>query len=153
LRVGGSAYYGPYLDRQYAYFFPGESPPRDLPAHAYGLDAEWGWGHWNVWGEVQHFVMDYHVIPTFTQNMGYAEIRRVLNPRWYAATRIGYVRYSGGADGSETYEFAVGFRPAAQELIKLGYTVQRGAEYPGTMGNVAAIEFVTSFRPISVARN
>jgi len=152
LRVGASTYYGPYLDRQYAYFLPGELPPRDLPAHAVGMDVEWAWGHWNAWGEVQHFVMEYHVIPTLTQNMGYAEIRRVLSPRWYAATRIGYVRYSG-YDGFQTYEFAAGFRPTAHELIKLGYTIQQGADYPGTLGNVAAIEFVTSFRAFSLAGN
>jgi hypothetical protein len=96
--------------------------------------------------------MEYHVIPTLTQNMGYAEIRRVLSPRWYAATRIGYVRYSG-YDGFQTYEFAAGFRPTAHELIKLGYTIQQGADYPGTLGNVAAIEFVTSFRAFSLAGN
>ncbi len=151
-RVGGSAYYGPYLDRQYDFFFPGEAPPRDLPAHAYGLDVEWGRGHWNAWGEVQHFVMDYRVIPTLTQNMGYAEIRRVLNPRWYAASRVGYVRYSA-SPGFQTYEFAAGFRPNAHQLIKFGYTVQQGARYPGSLGNAAAIEFVTSFRAISLARN
>jgi hypothetical protein len=151
-RVGGSAYYGPYLDRQYAFFFPGESNPRDLPAHAYGLDVEWGAGHWNAWGELQHFVMDYHAIPTFKQTIGYAEVRRVLNPRWYAASRIGYVHANAFA-GYQTYEFAAGFRPAAHELIKFGYTVQRGASFPGTLGNVAAIEFVTSFRVLSLSRN
>lgn len=152
-RVGASAYYGPYLDRRYPFFFPGESNPRDLPAHAYGMDVEWGSGHWNAWGEVQYFVMDYHAIPTFTQNIGYAEVRRILSPRWYAASRTGYVRYNGGSPGLQTYEFAAGFRPNAHELIKLGYTIQHGAEYPGTLGNVAAIEFVTSFRPISLARD
>jgi hypothetical protein len=151
-RVGGSAYYGPYLDRQYPFFFPGESPPRDLPAHAFGLDVEWGQGHWNAWGELQHFVMEYHVIPTFRQNTGYAEVRRVLNPRWYAAARVGYLA-PVGYPASQTYELAAGFRPNAHQLIKLGYTVQQGAEYPGTQGNVAAIKFVTSFRAISLARD
>jgi hypothetical protein len=152
LRVGGSAYYGPYLDRHYPYFFPGEAPPRESPAHAYGLDVEWGWGHWNAWGEAQHFTMPYKAIPTFTENVGYAEVRRILSPRWYAATRVGYVRY-GRFPGFQTYELAAGFRPNAHQLIKLGYTVQQGAEYPGTLGNVAEIELVTSFRAISLARD
>lgn len=151
-RVGGSAYYGPYLDRQYAYFFPGEAKPRELPASAYGLDVEWGAGHWNAWGEVQHFQMDYRVIPNFTQNMGYAEVRRTLTPRWYAAVRLGYERFSLGP-GAQTYEFAAGYRPNTHQLIKFGYTIQQGAEYPGTQGNIAAIEFVTSFRALSLARN
>jgi hypothetical protein len=151
-RVGGSAYYGPYLDRQYPFFFPGEANPRDLPASGYGLDVEWGSGHWNAWGELQHFDMDYRVIPTFTQNMGYVEVRRTLNPRWYGAVRVGYQRFSA-APGSQTYEFAAGFRPTAHQLLKFGYTVQQGAEYHGTRGNIAAIEFVTTFRALSLAAN
>src|SRR4051812_15233246 len=46
LRVGVSAYRGPYLHRQYAYYFPGEADPRDLPASGYGVDAQWGRGPW-----------------------------------------------------------------------------------------------------------
>jgi hypothetical protein len=96
--------------------------------------------------------MDYHVIPTFTQDMGYAEVRRTLTPRWYGAVRVGYQRFNEGP-GSQTYEFAAGFRPNTHQLIKFGYTIQQGAEYPGSQGNVAAIEFVTSFRVLSLARN
>jgi hypothetical protein len=51
-----------------------------------------GGGHWNAWGEVQRFQMDYRAIPTFTQHTGYAEVRRILSPRWYAASRVGYLR-------------------------------------------------------------
>lgn len=152
LRVGGSAYYGPYLDRQYPFFFPGEANPKDLPARAIGLDVEWGWGHWNAWGELQRFRMDYRAIPTFTQHMGYAEVRRILNPRWYAAARIGYQRFSA-IPGSQSYEFAAGFRPNRYQLIKFGYTIQQGDEYTGTQGNIAALEFVTSFRAISLAKD
>jgi hypothetical protein len=32
-------------------------------------------------------------------------------------------------------------------------TVQQGAAYTGTEGNIAAIEFMTSFRAISLAKN
>ena len=152
LRVGGSAYYGPYLHRQYPYFFPGEANPRDLPGRGYGLDVEWGWGHWNAWGELQRFQMDYRAIPTFVQHMGYAEGRRILNPRWYAAGRVGYLR-ANAFPGSQTYEFAAGFRPNTYQLIKFGYTSRQGAQYPGALGNTAAIEFVTSFRAISLARD
>src|SRR3984893_18411175 len=38
-RVGVSAYRGPYLDRHYAYYFPGEAQPRDLPDTGYGFDG------------------------------------------------------------------------------------------------------------------
>lgn len=151
VRVGGSAYYGPYLHRQFTFYFPGEANPRDLPALGYGLDVEWGWQHWNVWGEVQRFEFDYHAIPTVTEHLGYAEIRRVLNPRWYAAARVGYMR-ANAFPGYESYEFAAGYRPMANQIIKFGYTVQRGETFPGTQGNIAAIEFVTSFRALSLAK-
>jgi len=47
-RVGVSAYRGPYLDRHFAFYFPGEARPHDLPATGYGLDVQWGRGPWNV---------------------------------------------------------------------------------------------------------
>ncbi len=43
--------------------------------------------------------------------------------------------------------------PEAHQLIKFGYTIQQGAEYPGIRGNIAAIEYVTTFRALSLARN
>ena len=70
--MGASAYRGPYLDRQYEFFFPGEAPPRDLPATAIGVDAQWGRGPWNVYGEWQGFQMDYTVIPTLHEHTGCA---------------------------------------------------------------------------------
>lgn len=152
LRVGGSAFYGPYLDRDDPYYFRGDVRLRTLPATGLGLDAEWGWGHWNAWGEVQHFQLDYGPIPNLVENAGYAEIRRVLTPRWYAAGRFGY-QHHNLFPGKQTYEFAAGFRANAHQLIKLGYLVQQGTDYPGTLGNVAQIEFVTTFRPISLAKD
>ena len=58
----------------------GEAKPRELPGSAYGVDAAWGKGHWNVTGEWQRFIMTYRAIPTFTssasQNTGW-RIRRL----------------------------------------------------------------------------
>lgn len=152
LRVGGSAYRGPYLDRKYPFYFPGEAPPRNLPATAFGIDAEWGHGHWNIRGEQQWFRMTYQLIPDFTEQIGYVEARRVLTPRWYAATRIGYLRASAFT-GHQTYETAVGFRPNTMQLIKVGYTIQQGPTIPGTQYNTFAVQVVTSFRPVSIARD
>ena len=148
-RVGGSFYYGPYLHRQYAYYFRGEANPRDLPALGYGVDAQWGHGPWNAWGEWQRFQMDYRLIPTFKQHIGYAEIRRVVHPRWFVAARAGY---RAAFRSSSTYEIGAGFRPNVHQLLKFSYQIQRGEEYPGTLGNTAAVEFVTSFRAFSFTR-
>jgi hypothetical protein len=143
LRVGVSAYRGPYLDRHYAFFFPGEANPNTLPAHALGVDAQWTHGHWNLQGEFQRFVMPYALIPTFRDDAGYLEVRRALTPRWYAAVRTGYASANeGGTTGR--YEFAAGFRPSRFELLKVDYELDHHNE--GTISNdkTFAIQFVTT---------
>jgi hypothetical protein len=110
LRVGASAYHGPYLSRDYAFFFPGELNPKNLPATATGLDGEWAQGHWNLYGEWQKFEMVYHVIPAYRYHTGYAEVRRVLHPRWYVAARLGYLHPERFA-GHQVYEAVIGVRP------------------------------------------
>lgn len=150
-RLGVSAYYGPYLDRRYPYYFSYDGRPRDLPASAYGADCAWAAGHWNVWAEWQHFQYDYRVIPTYRWHTAYAEVRRVLSPRWYAATRVGYQEQSRSGF-SETYEMAVGFRPATHTLLKLGYQIQKGEEYRGSLGNTATAQLVLTMPDFAVAR-
>jgi hypothetical protein len=149
-RVGLSAYRGPFLDRQYPFYFPGEADPRTLPATGIGVDAQWAHAHWNVNAEWQRFQMDYHVIPTFIENTGYGEVRLVLHPRWYMATRLGYVRSSVSA-GWQWYEAAVGYRPGRHELVKVEYEVQQGPRINGTQKNTLAVQFVTTLPRISVA--
>ena len=147
-RIGVSAYRGPYLDRHGRFYFPGEAPPRDLPSTGYGLDVQWGRGPWNVYGELSHFQMTYKAIPTFNEHTGYAEVRRVLHPRWYAAARTGYqrpVKYKG----SEFYEMAVGFRPAASQVLKFGFTTEHDSGAP--LEHRVMIQFVTSFKAFGLA--
>lgn len=147
-RVGVSAYRGPYLDRHSQFYFPGEAPPRDLPSTGYGLDVQWGRGPWNLYGELAHFQMTYKAIRTFNMHTGYAEARRVLTPRWYAAARAGYNR-PVGYPGSESYEMAVGFRPNALQVLKFGYTVE---PYSGaSVEHTVMIQFVTSFKAFGFA--
>jgi hypothetical protein len=141
-RVGASMFRGPYLDRQYEYFFPGEAPPNTLPGTGVGVDVSWGHGPWNAYGEWQRLQMDYHVIPTFSEQFAYGELRRVLAPRWYLAAWLTQMTASVGP-GQRVYEAAVGFRPNAFELVKLEYETN----------NTVAIQFVTTLRPISIACN
>ena len=58
----------------------------------------------------------------FTQHMGYAEVRRILNPL-VRRSRIGYLRASA-FPGSQTYEFAAGF-VLPRQLIKFSFTIQQ----------------------------
>ena len=148
-RVGASIYRGPYLDRQSPFYLPGEAEPKDLPATGLGLDAQWGRGPWNVNAEWQRFQMDYDAMPTFREETGYGELRRVLSPRWYVATRLGYV--SNTYAGWRWYEAAVGFRPGRHELVKLDYEAKQGSEIYGAQQNTLAIQFVTTLGPLSFA--
>ncbi|HEY3826366.1 MAG TPA: hypothetical protein VGL82_17495 [Bryobacteraceae bacterium] len=149
LHVGVSAYRGPYLYREYAYFFPGESNPRDLPATAVGADVEWAHGHWNVYGEWQRFEMNYHAISTFREDAGYIEARKVLHPRWYVAARVGYAHTSYNS-GGEMYETSVGFRPNQHQLIKVGYSLQRNDD-DGDFYRMFGVQLVTTLHPLSRA--
>jgi hypothetical protein len=148
LRVGVSAYRGPYLDHQFPFYFPTEASPSRLPATGVGADVQWGFGHLNIYGEWQRFQMDYHAIPTFIEQTGYGEARVVLTPRWYAATRLGYVRPSAFA-GSQSYEFAVGYRVGSHELVKVDYEIKQGANINGAQQNTLAVQFVATFHPLS----
>jgi hypothetical protein len=149
-RVGVSAYRGPYLDRQFEFYFPGEAPPIDLPATGYGLDVQWGRGPWNVYGELQRFQMTYQAIPTVNLKTGYAEVRRVLHPRWFAAARTGYSR-PHPYPGFESYEIGAGFRPNPYQVLKFGYTIEHPSGVPGTLEHSVMIQFVTSFRAFGLA--
>jgi len=147
LRIGASTYHGPYLDRHSPFFFPGEAAPVSLPATAFGVDAQWGHGAWNLYGEWQHFRMDYRAIPVFTEHAGYGEARYVLSPRWYVAARLGYVR-ANAFNGHQSYEFAAGYRANQYQVLKVGYEVA-----PGSLRNTVALQLVTSFRAFSIAAN
>jgi hypothetical protein len=143
LRVGVSGYRGPYLDRKYEYFLPGEANPSSLPAHALGLDVEWARGHWNLQGELQKFVMPYTVIPSLHEQAGYAEVKRVLHPRWYIAARGGYTSTNLGGN-VESLEAAAGFRPDRFQLIKFDYELDHHSQGSHPFDKTFVVQFVTT---------
>jgi hypothetical protein len=146
-RVGASTYHGPYLDRHYQFYFPGEAPPRQLPATAIGLEFQYAQGPWNAYAEWQHFNMDYRLIPVFTEHTGYAELRRVLNPRWFLATRLEYVHY-GEFPGYQRYEVGAGYRPNRFQLAKLSYGIEQTSHT-----GVLTVQFVTTLDALSAPHN
>jgi hypothetical protein len=152
LRVGFSAYRGPYLDRKYAWFFPGEANPNTLPAHAVGVDVEWARGHWNVSGELQKFLLPYKAIPSLSEQAGYAEVKRVLDPRWYVAARSGYTSSNLGGN-VQSIEIAAGFRPDSFQLVKIGYELEHSSRGEYSFGKTLAVQIVTSVHPLALAWN
>jgi hypothetical protein len=143
-RVGVSAYRGPFLDRHYKYFFPGEENPSKLPAHALGLDAGWAHGHSSALGEVQKFVLPYTVIPTFRELAAYGEFRQVLTPRWFVAERVGYTS-SKAAGTATSFESAAGYRPNRFQLIKIGYEYERYSSSDDPNDKILAVQVITTF--------
>jgi hypothetical protein len=152
LRVGGSVYNGPYLHRAHAYFRPGEASPASLRATAAGVDAQWARGHWTSHAEWQWFRFPYRAMPTFTQQGGYAEARRVLHPRWFAAARAGYLR-SGPTRQAQSYEVSAGFRPNRHQLLKVGYQLRRCTAPSAANAGVFAVQLVTTLPTVSIVKD
>lgn len=148
LRVDISGGRGPYLDRQWPFFFPGEANPNRLPGSSAAAGVQFARGHWNVEGEWDWMLMPYHVIPFTRREGAYIEAKRVLSPRWYAAVRGGYLFTNG--NGEEVYEMAVGFRPGTHELIKLEYEIEHN-DQSGQLNRFIMVQLVTTVHPISLA--
>jgi hypothetical protein len=143
-RVGVDAYRGPYLDRQYAYFYPGEHSPSTLPATGLGIDASWARGHTSLQFEEDKFLMTYGVIPDFRESAGYLELKRVLTPRWYLALRPGYTAANKGGD-MRCLEAAAGFRPNRFQLIKLDYEIEDYTQGTPRQQNTLAVQWLVTF--------
>jgi hypothetical protein len=143
-----SAARGPYLDRQWPYFFPGESNPNQLPASAADGEVKFARGHWNLEGEYCWMLMSYHAIPFLRRDGAFLEAKRTLSPRWYAAVREGYLITNG--DREDVYEVAAGYTAATHELVKLGYEIQRNAG-SGQIDRIAMLQLVTTVHPVSLA--
>lgn len=58
----------PFLDRQYAFFLPGEANPGKLPAQGLGTDANWLQGHTGAFLELQKFVLPYTLLPRYRES-------------------------------------------------------------------------------------
>lgn len=143
LRVGVSGYRGPYLSRNYDYFFPGEENPNKLPAHALGMDASWTHGHTVVQGELQKFAMPYTVIPTYRETAGYVDVKQAIGPRWYVASRYGQTK-ANATGHMQCIESGAGFRLSRFELIKATYEIEH-YNYGSTRNyNTVGIQFVTT---------
>ena len=152
VRVGLSSYRGPYLDLESEHYKPREGPPQNLPATGYSIELEAAHGAWNFNSEIQKFQYEYKIIPAFVEYASYAELKRTLTPRWYAAIRV--TRLSGSYGLAEkVYEGVLGYRPNRFQLLKIGYERQNGRETPGSLGNVFSLQLVTQFRALSITRN
>jgi hypothetical protein len=163
LRVGMSAYRGPWLDDALVSKYPQGLSAGNFPGSGLGVDAQWARGYWSASGEWDRFVFDY---PNFTTppalNFGYLELKRIINPRWYAALRTGYQTSNHPAyqnvpstttflPNRQVYELAAGFRPNRLTLLKAGYEWVNVHGGPHGQDNVLGVQFVISINSISKA--
>jgi len=143
LRVGVSGYRGPYLDRHYAYFYPGEASPNTLPAHGVGIDANWSHRHSWAFVEAQKFVMPYTLFPSFRESTAYGELRQDLSPRWFAAMRYSYTCNS--VTGKlHALEAGGAYRLNRHQTLKLSYEEQRYQGRNKAPYHTLGIQLVTS---------
>jgi len=177
LRVGFSAFHGPWLDPNIndilpraiqSHGAPGLAAQQDKggvrqsPATGLGIDAQWARGRWSFSGEWHRF--EYRYPYFFRQSpapvFGYVEVKTILNPRWYLAVRGGFVRFNQVEDlhekgkpnflpNRQIWEGAIGFRPNRLQLLKVGYQHRFDAIKLGPSDSVFAIQLVTSAPTIS----
>lgn len=162
-RVGFSAYRGAWLDDTLVSEYPPGTSAGNYPATGAGIDVQWARGYWSVRGEWDRFAFNYPEDDRPPRlSFGYAEAKRILSPRWYAAVRAGYqkndyVIYDGAESAStylpdrQVYEFAVGFRPNRLMLLKAGYEWVNVAGGPRAQDNVFGLQFITSINSIAKA--
>jgi hypothetical protein len=151
LRIGFSAYRGPYLDRNHRFFFRGEAAPRELPATAAGIDVQFARGRWNVNGELQRFQFPYIAIPYFFNTSGYAEAKFRAGPRWYLAGRAGRRSRTANLGVDDSFEAVAGFHLKPRHLLKAGYQIQRGPFTRGVRDNVIGVQYVFTFDALQAA--
>jgi len=160
-RIGMSAFRGPWLDNAVKPYLPAGSSVSDFRATGLGIDVQWARGWWSVNGEWERFAFQY---PGFSRNpvstFAYAEVKRILSPRWYSALRANYqANNRPEASGMrspapylpnlQAYEIAIGFRPNRFQLLKAGYEWTSIAGDSRTHDGVFGIQFVTSIDALS----
>ena len=161
LRVGISAYRGPWLVGSFSSLVPTDLSAKDFPASGVGADVQWARGRWSASGEWDRFVFDFpHLTNAPTLNFGYVELKMIINPRWYVAIRPNFQTDNhivfGGVQSSATvfpnrqyYEAAIGFRPDRFQLLKVGYEWAKVENSQVNHDNVFGIQFVTTFNGLS----
>jgi hypothetical protein len=162
-RIGVSGFRGPYLDRAVASFLPAGTGIRDFPATGIGVDGQWARGRWSVNAEWQHFHFD---LPNFVVSpstaTGYAEVKSVLTPRLYLATRVGYLKNGSVTDSTQnsapeysptlgSLEVGAGVWLRRNLLLKGSYGWLHTEGVAGSRNNVFGLQLVANIHALNWA--
>lgn len=164
LRVGVSGFRGPWLQSSTQSLLDSGLHWRQFTASGFGLDAQWARSRLSLSGEWQRLQYRYPNFPSGPiLQYGYAEAKWTLNPRWFAATRLGYQRHSSVADDlthshshflptRSAYEFSIGYRPRSANLIKVGYLWMPSSQRYGPRNDVLGFQWIVDLPTASWTR-
>jgi hypothetical protein len=162
-RVGMSGFKGPFLEKDVEPVLPSGTSVRKYQAQALGVDVQWAGGRWSVVAEWQRVRFNY---PGFTispaVSSSYAELKGIVNPRFYGAFRAGFENHSRVKDSvgveanhflpnRQSYELVAGYHLNRNQTIKLGYEWLKTDGISGIRDNVIGVQFVTSIHSLSKA--
>ncbi len=130
LRLGVSAYYGPYLlDEEGGAVAPLGHELDDYMNSAIMADVYWGSRWIDVNAEAVASRWEYPGLPDLGASSGYVEAKWKVRPRWFVAGRIeafrpNEVEDSAGSrvrwdDALHRFEYGVGYKPRPRTTIKL----------------------------------
>jgi hypothetical protein len=169
LHIGVSGFRGAYLDNNVRPWLPAGKLPRDYLATGIGIDARWSRGVWSAEGEWLHSSFE---LPGFvrgpSETAAYAELKRIISPRLFAAARVnsnfsGSMQDVSGVTAThaispqQMYELTIGYRLNRQQLLKVGgtwshYNAWRSGWYwPPEDRYAFELQLVNSFTPLSKA--
>ncbi len=165
LHLGGSAFRGAYLNADVQEDLPPGASFRDYKGSGVGIDAQWFHGSWSAEGEWQRFRFE---VPYFLQspaaNGAYAQVKRILSPRTYFASRLSYENFGPIEDGRyvsaphlqeprKSVELGIGYRLNRRQLIKAGFALSDFASItpPGqnSLRDVFQLQLVTDVTALS----
>lgn len=163
LHVGFSQYAGPYLDSNLQSAL-GHVNLAQFHASGTGFDGSWARGPWSIESEWQRFHFD---VPGFATSPSvyatYAQIKRIVTPRFFAAARCSLEEFSQVTDGAylstkafqpgeQSCEISGGFHASRAELVKAGVLVGNSGvnaeTYPQVL-HTFEIQLVTDISSIS----
>ena len=163
MRIGASAFRGPYLDRAVASFLPAGTGVRDFPATGIGVDGQWARGRWSVNAEWQRFQYD---LPNFLVSpstaAAYAEAKSVIIPRLYLAGRVGYLKNGSVTDSTmisaphyapnvSSLELGAGIWIRPNVLVKTSYEWLEISGLSSSRYDVAGMQVVANFHALNWA--
>lgn len=168
--VGVSGFTGPYLDNNLESLLPTDRNLQNYAATGVGIDATWSSGPWSAQGEWMHF--DF-ALPGFvaspSQSAAYAQVKRILTPRVFAAGRVNFENFGPIKDQpgvsaihfagpQQLYELTIGYRLNRVQIIKAGVAWQHGEAWtaagsfwPEIEGYALELQLVTNFTAVSKA--